>query len=413
VKRKPSAIVPKPKAKKEPLSPCVGCEYESRVCKVQPVLPPAPSLVIVGDAPDEAAEFALEPFSGACRDLVATALGRAGLDPGACAWVNLSRCRAAGDDLKGAPHQKAEKRCRKFLVPDMDRTGGSGIPLLLLGERALHGFWKEEGRKPSIGAYRGLWIEAKQVAPGRKAFVARHPRDIFADRNPEARRAEFFEDIRRMGESLNNPPLANITSQVYANAIEAREFLTWLAAREEPWAFDIEAYDAVEFPSRLGVSTDPCHQDFRLRGVAFSWGVNEGAYVDLMGWELDPVPVSELFTPVFASDAEKWAFGGHYDEEGVAYTKLAADGVRNRAGDGMLAMIALGDGTHDSLRLEKAVVDVLKRPQYWQGFDKAKMRDVPLADVADGAIGDACYTFELCTYLHERIRAEEYLRWNA
>jgi len=132
--------------------------------------------------------------------------------------------------------------------------------------------------------------------------------------------------------------------------------------------------------------------------------------VELMGFDL--AEASEVLTPVFASDAEKWTFSGHYDEEGVTYTKLAADGVRNRAGDGMLGMIALGDGTHDSLRLEKAVVDVLGRRQYWQGYDKSKMRDASLAEVADGAIGDACYTFELCTLLHDRIRRADYLRWS-
>lgn len=402
-------FVPRPRKVKEPISPCVGCEYERSECKIAPLLLPSPALVVVGDAPDEAAEFLGKPFGGDVKDMIDEALIDSGWNLEAVQYMNLSRCRAEKDNLKAPIHQRAEKRCRRYLVPDLAQ---STAPLLLLGDRALGAFWRsEKGRKPTVGAYRGLWIEDKT---GRKCYVARHPRDILADRNPEARRVEFFEDIARMTNSMSDAPLGKIKSQVYANPLDAREFLVWLAAHPGPWAFDIEAYDAREFPSRKDVSTDPCHPDFRLRGIAFSWAKDEGAYVDLIDYnEGDGLAIaSELFTPVFASEAEKETFSGHYDEEGVTYTKLAADGVCNRAGDGMLAMIALGDGTHDSLRLEKAVVDVLRRPQYWQGFDKSKMRDVPLAEVADGAIGDACYTFELCDLLHDRIRRADYLRWS-
>jgi len=400
---------------KTPALPCEGCPYESRRCKITPVIPSAPRLLVVGDAPDEGSEFTMTPFSGPEQELITSALAAVGYGEADVAYLNLTRCRAAGDDLTGPVHLKAEKRCRKFLEPDLTRTEVSGIPLLLLGERALHRFWKEEGRKPTVGAYRGLWIEAKQITPGRKAFVARHPREVLRDRAIDARSAEFKADIRRMAVSLTDAPLALIKREVYATVREAREagFFERLAALTTPWAFDIEAYDAVEFPSRKFVSTDPCHPDFRLRGIAFAWATDEGAYVDLKeaSESGDLLEASEALTPCFASDADKWAFSGHYDEEGVVYTKVAADGVHNRAGDGMLAMIALGDGTHDSLRLEKAVVDVLGKPQYWQGFDKSMMRDVSLADVADGAIGDACYTFELCTDLHDRIRREDYLLW--
>lgn len=402
-------FVPKPKKVKEPVSPCVGCEYERAGCKIVPLLLSSPALVVIGDAPDEAAEFIEKPFAGDVKDMIDAALTDSGWDLEAVQYMNLSRCRAYNDDLGHAIHQRGEKRCLRYLKPDLAQ---STAPILLLGDRALGAFWRsEKGRKPKVGAYRGLWIEDKN---GRKCFVARHPRDILADRNPEARRAEFFADIARMSSSMQEAPLGTIKSQVYANPLDAREFLARLAAHPGPWAFDIEAYDAKEFPSRRDVATDPCHPDFRLRGIGFSWAVNEGAYVDLIDYnEGDGLVIaSELFTPVFASEAEKETFSGHYDEEGVTYTKLAADGVCNRAGDGMLAMIALGDGTHDSLRLEKAVVDVLGRPQYWVGYDKSKMRDASLAEVADGAIGDACYTFELCDLLHDRISRADYLKWS-
>lgn len=210
----------------------------------------------------------------------------------------------------------------------------------------------------------------------------------------------------------SDDPLARIERQVFSSPVEATDFLAWLAEHPGPWAFDIEAFDAAEFPSRKHVSTDPCHPDYRVRGIAFAWSGTAGAWVDLKDWnEGERKQLARfLLGPAFASPAEKWAFSGHYDEEGLVYTGFIPY-LSNRAGDGMLAMVALGDGTHDSLRLEKAVVDVLKRPSYWNGQDKAKMRDLPLAAVADGAIGDACCTFELCTDLHDRIAREDYLLW--
>lgn len=397
-------FVPRPKKAKEPVSPCIGCEYERDGCKITPLLSPAPSLVVIGDAPDEAAEFVSKPFAGDVKDLIDEALSSAGWDLDTVQYMNLSRCRAFKDDVTHPIHQRGEKRCGRYLKTDLAL---STAPILLLGDRALGAFWRsEKGRKPKVGAYRGLWIEDKN---GRKCYVARHPRDIFADRNPEAKRAEFLADIARMTTSMSDAPLSAIKSQVYPSPAAARDFLAWLAAYEGMWVFDIESYDDREFPSRKEVSTDPCHPDFRLRGIGFAWGPSEGAYVEIMGSDFEEA--AELFTPVFESEAEKGTFSGHFDEEGVTYTKLAKRGVCNRAHDGMLGMIALGDGTHDSLRLEKAVVDVLGRKQYWQGYDKSKMRDASLAEVADGAIGDACYTFELCTLLSDRIRRADYLKW--
>ncbi len=405
-------LILKPKSKKVPVSPCVACPYEARTCKIAPVVPSAPTLIVVSDAPDESAEFEGRPLAGATERLTRDALTQAGYDLTQVGFANLTRCRAQGDDLDSSPHLTAEKHCKRFLGPDLARTDA---PILLLGERVLHRFWKEEGRKPKIGAYRGLWIEAKQLAIGRKAFIVRHPREIMRDRDPSARRAEFMTDILRMRNSLGDTAPVKIKGQVFESPVAAKDFLAWLTAHPGPWAFDIETYDAVEFPSRQFVSTDPCHPDFRVRGIAFAWAADEGAYVDLKDWNEGDraVIASELFTPVFASPAEKWAFAGHFDEEGVVYTKLAAQGVCNRGGDGMLAMIALGDGTHDSLRLEKAVVDILKKSPYWLGFDKSTMRDAFLEDAANGAIGDATNTFELCTVLHERIAREDYLLWGS
>ena len=117
--------------------------------------------------------------------------------------------------------------------------------------------------------------------------------------------------------------------------------------------------------------------------------------------------VSRLLTPAFTSPAPKGAFNGSYDEEGLIVPGWVED-VKNRTEDPMLAMVVLGNGQHESLKLERAVVDLLGRRQSWQ-VDKQRMRDLPLREVARGAVGDACRTLELCWYLRGRLERTEYL----
>ena len=118
--------------------------------------------------------------------------------------------------------------------------------------------------------------------------------------------------------------------------------------------------------------------------------------------------VRSLLDPVFGSDAEKWPFNGSYDEEGLVYPGWVTE-INARSGDGMLAMVALGDGRHESLRLEKAAADLLKRPQAWDGFDKSRIRDLSIDEVAQGAVGDASNALALCRLLHDRLARGEYL----
>ena len=91
----PKPFVPKLKKPKEAASPCVGCAYEARVCKVEPILPSAPRLAVVGDAPDEAGEFTRTPLSGPAEDLTRAALEAAGYAWDQVAVLNLTRCRAS------------------------------------------------------------------------------------------------------------------------------------------------------------------------------------------------------------------------------------------------------------------------------------------------------------------------------
>ena len=117
-----------------------------------------------------------------------------------------------------------------------------------------------------------------------------------------------------------------------------------------------------------------------------------------------------MLDSVFRSSARKVAFSGHFDEEGLIYPGWVSE-IAHRDGDGLLALVALGNGTYDSMRLEKAVVDILRRPQYWNGVDKNGMRDVPLEICGRNAVGDACHTFELVRVLEERLARAEYLSY--
>jgi len=388
--------------------PCFKCPLEPGGCKIPPQHPQKAVIAVVGSAPDAADEFNRVPFSGPAGDLLRSALLAAGIDPSLAAFVFLTRCRPGGDDFDGPAWDRAARRCQAYL--DADLAAVPGVPLLLLGSKPLRAFSAE--RKPTVGAMRGLWVRGV----GRECFVARDPRDVLAAQDLSTRNAlvaEFKDDVRRMAPKiLGREPDSGVKMQVffYDSPEAARGTLESLAATPGPWAFDIETYDAAEFPSRRAVATDPCHPDFRLRGIAFAWGADRGAWVDCKGWEPRVAEARELLAPVFGSPAEKWAFSGHFDEEGIVYPGWAPE-VRNRTGDGMLALVALSDGTHDSLRLEKAVVDVLRKPQYWDGFDKGRMRDIPIQFVARNAVGDACHTFALCEMLHGRLDRGDYMTW--
>lgn len=198
---------------------------------------------------------------------------------------------------------------------------------------------------------------------------------------------------------------------VYPDLTAATPFLKGLARLATPWTFDIESYDGAAFPSRKEVSTNPHHPDFRVRGVAFAYAKDKGAYVDLIADEAEAsVEGLAALRAAFASDAEKRAFNGGFDENGLVYTGWVPV-VRNRTGDGMLSMIALGDGTHAHVRLEDGITLLLRRPYHWD-LDKSTMRDVPLQVVAAGAVRDACYTHELVDLLDTMAERGEHIEWS-
>ena len=383
--------------------PCRGCPCEPKMLRrldVKPFIPEAPIVIAVTPAPEHADEFQRQAASGPAGRMLRAALADAGVER--VGYASLLRCWPEIDDVENPRWKSAERRCRAYLDTDL----APGVPLLLLGQPPLRAFAERE----RVGAVRGMWL----TLAGRDCFIARDPAQILAIPDARAREsvvAEFGADIRRMADRLlAREPEVPFKYLTYESPAYASVFLDRMAATPGPWAFDIETYDAGAFPSRRAVATDPCHPDFRLRGIAFAWKPDMGAWVDCKGWESRMDEARALLAPVFASPAEKWAFFGHFDEEGLVAPGWVLE-VRNRAGDGGLALIALSDGTHESLKLERAVVDVLGRAQYWGGFDKGMMRDAPIRTVAVGAVGDACHTFALCEDLHGRLERGEHMTW--
>lgn len=391
-----------------PESLCVECPCEAtrKGRKVFPALPPGAKLVVVGMAPGVEEELQGVPFVGRSGELLRAVLRAAGLDAEReVGYMNLGRCRPVLDDFDSPAWREAERRCGRYFTQDLARVAA---PLLLLGSRPVARLLGSN--KERVGYHRGLWV---RTADGRRAFVARHPAQILRTSDAGTRQRlerEFREDLTRMVSALLVGGMSSGVDsvKVFTSAFEAREFLQRLRSYAAPWAFDIESYDAREFPARSHVSTDPCHPDFRLRGIAIAWGPTRGVWIECRGSDDRRVEACTLLSPAFESPAEKWAFNGGFDEEGLVYPGWVRE-VRHRRGDGMLALIALGNGRHDSLRLEKAAVDILKMPQHWEGVAKERMRDLPLGTVARGAVGDACRTFQLCRVLHERIQRGEYL----
>lgn len=216
---------------------------------------------------------------------------------------------------------------------------------------------------------------------------------------------------------------APVTVKLYRTLAAAAPYLRDLAGHPGPWTFDIETYDAAEFPSRKSVAVDPHHPDFRVRGCAFATSPTEGAFVDFM---VDAPGAGPVFAApanfgardagicalraAFASAAEKGAFNGHFDECGLVYAGWAPR-VANRARDGMLAAIALGDGTHERLTLSHLALVLLRRETAWD-IDKSTMRDQPAEVVADGAVHDACLAHELCDLLDAWADEDRRILWS-
>ena len=279
--------------------------------------------------------------------------------------------------------------------------------MLLLGAKPLRAF--VDG-KAKLGASRGLWA---QTTDAREYFTARDPSQLWTIVDPasrESRLGEFVADVTRMSDRLlGREPDSPFTVHVFSSPVEAHRagFLTELARRTERWTFDIETYDGAKFPSRKNVSTDPCHPDFRLRGIAVATSDTEGVFIECLGWEERIAEARAVLSPAFSSPAPKGAFSGHFDDEGLVYPGWV-DAVVNRTDDGMLGLLALSDGAHDTLRLEHAVVNVLGARQYWNGMDKSKMRDAPLSFVAASAVGDACYEHQLIGVVRGRLARGEY-----
>ena len=395
------ASVARARLARDPSAPCVGCPLAATGAKVRPTVPVSPQVTVVCSAPSEDDERSRELLTGPEGSVLRRALSAAGVT--SYSVVPLTRCRPPMGDFDSPVWVAASTRCREYLVADL--VGSP--PLLLLGGRPLREF---AGGKVRLAAVRGLWAQAD----GREYFPVRDPCTLSGVLDPVARQAlasEIEGDVAAMADKvLGREVYTGIQVRAFESPEAAEGFLVELARRNEPWAFDIEAYDAREFPSRKYVSTDPCHPDFRLRGVAFALSATEGAFVDCLG--VEPRRVSKYLSPAFGSRAPKWAFSGHYDEEGLVYPGYVG-AVVNRAGDGMLGLLALSDGHHEELRLEYAVVRILGERQYWDGYDKSRMRDAPLARVARNAVGDACYTLRLCEVLHVRLERGEYFMWGA
>ncbi len=302
--------------------------------------------------------------------------------------------------------------CRKGFPPPE-------VPLLVLGDRPVVAATNDQWA--TARGLRGLWVRAAAVE--HRVYVARDPEELrHVGEDDVALRsafmAEWRADLRRLADQvLRRATPRAIKMSVYRTPGEAAPLLRRLAAYPHPWAFDIESYDAQVVPSRRDVSTDPCHEDFRVRGVALAWGSAAGVWLEFIaGHPGGPVVEAssdewrEVLDPAFGSDADKVAFNGGFDEEGLTYNGWVSE-VRNRRGDGMLDMVALSDGRHASLRLERAVVDYLGLPQYWNGADKGRIREMALADVARSAVEDACATLALHRDLEGRLRRGEYFEW--
>lgn len=410
-------------------SPCHKCPLDKPyIQKVKPTLPKNPLVVAVGLHSGKKEQKVLAAFVGDGGALLRHEFNKYGLFAGEIrlpdgpntgivydphdpkirvGFANLTRCRPQNDEgdfgTNTPEWQEAADRCWSYLMPDLIGS----YPILLLGAQVLKRFTGDKGA--AITRYRGL---RHQLSNGRTFFVTWHP--IGAKRHYEdfkSRRQldEFSRDIKNVADYVLQrvkPP--KIKVHVFHDPGDARKFLREFAKVKTPWAYDIETYDAKQFPSRKSVSVDPCHPDFRVRGIAFAWKTNEGAWIELRPWEDRKEDAAKLLGPVFSSPAEKYDFNGHFDEEALIYNSWIPR-IRRRTCDGMLALLAINGGGLGGFSLARATVDILGEPQYWD-VDKGRIEQIKTDTLAEAAVRDTISTFKLCrNKLIPKLRNEDYV----
>ena len=105
---------------------------------------------------------------------------------------------------------------------------------------------------------------------------------------------------------------------------------------------------------------------------------------------------------------EKEAFHGWFDEDGLIVPGWVPM-VRRRTRDGYLAAVALDASGIARKNLASLLVDVLGEPQPIGKDDRGMIRDMPLEQVAEYAVRDACAAWRLGDVLRERLARGEYL----
>lgn len=364
------------------VDPCRGCSAEATPIKVPALVPSGCRVVALDEQPQkwEVRDGELRPVTH--PKLAGVAVGRA------C----VTRCRI--DGYAPAEVQDMRRRCRAHLARDLP----PGAAVVASGDEAVYALLGS--REHGAEYWRGLWFRGEIDDRGRGASWSG---SAFAYAPGHPRADSDIERFVRGLDPVNRPQLQQL--EIVEDPRRREDLLRWIAAHPGPWAFDIESYDAEEFPSRTRVATDPCHPDFRVRGVAIAWSEDEGAWLELC--KLGRAAWRPYLDPIFGSAAKKGGHGAHFDEEGLVYGGWCAE-VRNRGEDSMLAMIALSDGRHPSLRLERIAVDVVGVDPWWDALDKSMMRDLPVEQVARAAVFDAGLSLWVVTHAEDMMEQGVY-----
>lgn len=394
--------------------PCDTCPMNRPdVQKVPPAVPEKPILGVVGLGSGLEEQHVLSPFVGKGGAFLRSELNKVGLPAGTVdnphdpairlTFANLTRCRPAHGNFRSPEFFEGADRCWAFLENDL----AGSYPLLALGSEPLKRLLQD--KSANVSRMRGMWYRAPN---GRQVFSTWHPAGIAREIDevgPNAKKVrQFRDDLKRMADRvLGREKLPEVQVDIFRSPSEAEDFLRGLSRHKRPWAFDIESYDHEQPDSaRENVATDPFHPMFRVRGVAIAWQHNRGAWIELMSAEGMQEFASRILGPAFASPAEKWAFNGPFDENGLVYQKWVPR-IANRKGDGMLGLVAINAGGQEGFSLERAVVSILGEPQFWT-LNKLKIGSANIQNVAEASVRDACSTLKLTAYLHAKLEAEEY-----
>jgi len=354
------------------------------------------SIMLVGEAPGAVEERRGIPFTGPAGQKLHEMLREANISKDEIFVTNVLRCRPPANKL---PTSKTEVKgmldaCYPYLRDEISRVRPKVI--IPLGNVALLSLTNKEG----ITKKRGRVIYDDEL----KASIVPtfHPAAVL--RNPHYEDV-VVNDFKRVKSLIGGVSVKDSVKYVIANTKELASKLFERLLEVDLFSLDIESDDVI--------------LDAPILGIGFSWKEHTGAYLPLVGqnlediWGLEYTWVIENLKKVLAGNQEKIAHNGKFD---LKLLKRNGIDVNNFCYDTMLdhyLAVTEIQGTHGLKDLAWMYTDMGGYDSTLDVFPwkKEGFRCIPTNVLGEYCCADADVTLRLFSIFRKEIKKEkmEYL----